>query len=215
MAVSRRASCKLFFFFFLLCCDHGTCAITHIKGSRKPPFARHSFFSSFCIVLLFFLSHPPPGGGRNTDRSERSASPGAQTLAKILPHEVCAHTSAACSPVLNTSSRAIFYAEPLDDTPPKSVPDKESIEARCALWSRVSDMLLDDLLPPACAGSSCVSAIADLTRWVCLAELKQGVKDGTYRLRGDEPMVWFQYVDDGGPIFPMSVLTVEGAPIPK
>ena len=37
--------------------------------------------------------------------------------------------------------RVIFLAEPIDDTPPKSVPDQESLEAR---WIRLSDL---DRLP--------------------------------------------------------------------
>ena len=39
------------------------------------------------------------------------------------------------------------------------------------------------------------------------------VKSGRFRLRGDEPLEWFQYVAKGGPVMPMSMLTTEGAPV--
>lgn len=32
------------------------------------------------------------------------------------------------------------------------------------------------------------------------------------RVRGNEPLQWFSYVASGGPIFPLAILTGEGAP---
>ncbi len=67
--------------------------------------------------------------------------------------------------------RAFFIARPQDDTPPKTVPDHESLEAA----------------------------------WVSLEELSR------YPLRGKEVAEIFHYVAAGGPIFPLDLLTVEGA----
>jgi len=68
--------------------------------------------------------------------------------------------------------RVFFLARPADDTPPKSVPDEESLEAR----------------------------------WVHPKELSQ------YALRSDEVTEVIGYVARGGPVFPMSAFTYEGAP---
>lgn len=68
--------------------------------------------------------------------------------------------------------RVVFVAEPLDDTPPKSVPDEESLEAA----------------------------------WVTLEELAQ------YSLRGVEVRELFSYVENGAPIYPVSLIQPEGSP---
>ena len=44
-------------------------------------------------------------------------------------------------------------------------------------------------------------------RWVTVAELDN------YRLRGSEPYEWFQYLDRGGAIYPMSLFTSENTPV--
>lgn len=69
--------------------------------------------------------------------------------------------------------RVIFLARPADDTPPKLVPDDESLEAR----------------------------------WVTLDELKQ------LPLRGSDLPRLIADVLDGAPVYPLSVLQPEGAPL--
>ena len=76
------------------------------------------------------------------------------------------------SPDGHARMRVIFVARPADDTPPKSVADEESLQAR----------------------------------WVTLEELEQ------LPLRGTEFRDLFQHVADGAPIYPLSLLTHEGAP---
>ena len=67
--------------------------------------------------------------------------------------------------------RVFFVARPRDDTPPKQVPDEESLGAA----------------------------------WVAPGELDR------YPLRGEEVREIFAYVSCGGPIYPLSLLTYEGA----
>ena len=43
--------------------------------------------------------------------------------------------------------------------------------------------------------------------WVSLDELHE------YPLRGDEVRTWFEYIARGGPVYPIALLTDEGAPI--
>ena len=71
-----------------------------------------------------------------------------------------------------TRCRVFFSASPLDDRPPRSTPDDESLGAA----------------------------------WVSLADLHH------YPLRGEEVREIFSYVAAGGPSYPLSLLTVEGAP---
>lgn len=68
--------------------------------------------------------------------------------------------------------RVFFLAKPADETPPKSVPDEESLEAR----------------------------------WVHPKELSG------YALRSEEVTEVIRYVARGGPVFPMTAFTFEGAP---
>jgi phosphatase NudJ len=69
--------------------------------------------------------------------------------------------------------RAIFVARPADDTPPKSAPDDETLEAR----------------------------------FVTLEELAE------LDTRGEEVEALFRFVADGGPVYPLTALTWEGAPL--
>jgi 8-oxo-dGTP pyrophosphatase MutT (NUDIX family) len=46
--------------------------------------------------------------------------------------------------------------------------------------------------------------------WKTAAEIEALGK----RLRSDEPLVWARYLEGGGPVYPLSVLTEEGEPIP-
>lgn len=71
-----------------------------------------------------------------------------------------------------TRLRLIVAAEPVDDTPPKSQPDKESLEAG---WFTVDDMRK---LP----------------------------------LRGTDVLEVFSYLERGGAVVPMTILTPECAP---
>lgn len=68
--------------------------------------------------------------------------------------------------------RVFFLASPAEDTPPKSIADEESLEAR----------------------------------WVHPKELSR------YALRSVEVIEIIKYVTDGGPVFPTSAFTYEGAP---
>jgi phosphatase NudJ len=81
------------------------------------------------------------------------------------------------SPSLGGGSRCrvFFTASPVDDRPPRTVPNEESLGAA----------------------------------WVTLDEL------AGYPLRGDEVMALFRYLAAGGPVYPLSVLTFEGAPWAK
>ncbi len=65
-----------------------------------------------------------------------------------------------------------FLARPADETPPKSLPDEESLEAR----------------------------------WVHPKELRH------YDLRSEEVLEVIGYVARGGPVYPKTALTFEGAP---
>ncbi len=67
--------------------------------------------------------------------------------------------------------RVVFLAEPIDETPPKTEPDEESLGAA----------------------------------WVTLGELDR------YPLRGEEVRELFAYVARGRPVYPLDLLTVEGA----
>lgn len=69
-------------------------------------------------------------------------------------------------------ARVIFAARPADNTPPKSIPDEESLGAA----------------------------------WFTLEEIE------TLPLRGEDALQIFRHVDQGGPIYPLNLLTVEGAP---
>jgi phosphatase NudJ len=71
-----------------------------------------------------------------------------------------------------TRCRVFFSATPVDDRPPRTVPDDESLGAA----------------------------------WVSLADLDR------YPLRGDEVREIFTYVAAGGPVYPLSIVTHEGAP---
>jgi len=71
-----------------------------------------------------------------------------------------------------TRLRLIVSAEPVDDTPPKSQPDEESLKAG---WFTVDDM----------------------------RELP---------LRGTDVLDVFSYLDRGGAVVPLTILTPEGAP---
>jgi len=78
--------------------------------------------------------------------------------------------------------RVIFFARPKHtDQLPKSVPDYES------------------------AGAA----------WVSLQELGEGREgerqEGSLRLRGGEPVIWFNYVGQGGTVHPLSILEDYGA----
>jgi phosphatase NudJ len=68
--------------------------------------------------------------------------------------------------------RVIFVARPEDDTPPKSIPDEESLAAG----------------------------------WFSLEELE------SLSLRGEEVREIFDYVAMGAPIYPLELITFEGAP---
>ena len=68
--------------------------------------------------------------------------------------------------------RVIFVAHPEDDTPPKSIPDEESLGAG----------------------------------WFSLEELE------SLSLRGEEVREIFNYVANGAPIYPLELITFEGAP---
>jgi phosphatase NudJ len=68
--------------------------------------------------------------------------------------------------------RAIFLAEPIDDTPPKAIADKESLGAA----------------------------------WVSLDELHD------YPLRGPEVEELLRFVANRGPLYPLSLLQLEGMP---
>lgn len=68
--------------------------------------------------------------------------------------------------------RVIFIGEPVDDTPPKSIADDESLGAA----------------------------------WVLLEDLD------SYPLRGSEVAEIVQYVVDGGPVYPVSILQNEDHP---
>jgi phosphatase NudJ len=67
--------------------------------------------------------------------------------------------------------RVIYLARPADDTPPKSEPDSESLEAA----------------------------------WVSLDRLSE------YSLRGPEVERLFREVDAGAPVYPMGLISFEGA----
>ena len=71
-----------------------------------------------------------------------------------------------------TRMRVVYLAEPVDATPPKSVPDEESLGAA----------------------------------WVTLDELR------ALDLRGEEVRELFEYVQCGGPLYPLGVLQPEGMP---
>jgi phosphatase NudJ len=71
-----------------------------------------------------------------------------------------------------TRVRVVFVAAPVDNTPPKTAPDEESLEAA----------------------------------WVRLDELPH------YPLRGDEVEEVFRYVQDGGAIYPVTLIQREGMP---
>jgi len=71
--------------------------------------------------------------------------------------------------------RVIFYARPIDNTPPKTKPDEES------------------------EGAS----------WVSLDDLQR--LNSQSKLRGHELLIWGQYLAAGGKIFPLHILTEEGA----
>jgi 8-oxo-dGTP pyrophosphatase MutT (NUDIX family) len=68
--------------------------------------------------------------------------------------------------------RVIFASRPQDDTPPKSLPDEESLRAG----------------------------------WFDLEELK------SLSLRGEEVREILQYLANGGTIYPLGLITFEGAP---
>jgi len=68
--------------------------------------------------------------------------------------------------------RAFFLAEPVDDTPPKSTPDDESLGAE----------------------------------WVALEDL------GRYPLRGAEAEEAIRFVASGAPMYPLTILQLEGGP---
>jgi 8-oxo-dGTP pyrophosphatase MutT (NUDIX family) len=78
------------------------------------------------------------------------------------------------SPVA-TRCRVFFTASPIDDTPPRTTPDEESLGAA----------------------------------WVALDELDR------YRLRGEEVRDVLSHVAAGGPVYPLSLITFEGAPWPR
>jgi len=67
--------------------------------------------------------------------------------------------------------RVVFLAHPIDDRPPKSIPDEESLGAA---WTLLRDV-------------------------------------GRYRLRGDEVAALFAHVARGKPVYPLALLTHEGA----
>ena len=73
--------------------------------------------------------------------------------------------------------RVIFVGHAIDDTLPKSMPDRHTLGAA----------------------------------WVTLAELADANR---YPMRGDEVARLFSYVETGPPIYPLSLLTAEGAPYP-
>ena len=78
--------------------------------------------------------------------------------------------------------RIVFYAEPVEDDPVlKSVPDFESVRAK---WFEYDEFVRDfGLLNP---------------------------KERTKHLRGGEPIQWFKYLQRGGPVYPMSLISLEG-----
>ncbi len=45
--------------------------------------------------------------------------------------------------------------------------------------------------------------------WISYDDMIAQVKDGTKHLRGKEPLLWFKYVEDKKPIYPMSILKPE------
>lgn len=71
--------------------------------------------------------------------------------------------------------RVFFAASPVDDRPPRAVPNEESLGAA----------------------------------WVTLAELD------AYPLRGEEVRSIFRYLAAGGAVYPLTVLTFEGADWPE
>jgi len=48
--------------------------------------------------------------------------------------------------------------------------------------------------------------------WISFKDLKSELNSRKKHLRGKEPLVWFEYVEKGGTIFPLSILASEGAP---
>lgn len=52
--------------------------------------------------------------------------------------------------------------------------------------------------------------------WLTLAELEELVQHPPPRgLRGDEPLVWARYLEDGGPVYPLSVLSFREGHAPR
>jgi 8-oxo-dGTP pyrophosphatase MutT (NUDIX family) len=49
--------------------------------------------------------------------------------------------------------------------------------------------------------------------WISFEEFQNKVKSGEMKLRGGEPMEWFDYVHRGGTIFPITILTTERDPV--
>lgn len=49
--------------------------------------------------------------------------------------------------------------------------------------------------------------------WVPYAAFIKEVESGTRKLRGMEPYEWFRYVEKKGTIFPLEVMTYEGADV--
>ena len=47
--------------------------------------------------------------------------------------------------------------------------------------------------------------------WVSFPEMQQMVKSKKMKLRGPEPMQFYSYIHNGGTVYPMSLLTLEGA----
>jgi len=45
-------------------------------------------------------------------------------------------------------------------------------------------------------------------RWVTSAEFKEIIK--TNKLRGEEPLFWWNYIEKGGPVYPMTLFGYEG-----
>jgi len=78
------------------------------------------------------------------------------------------------SPGTYARMRVVFYATPVDDTPPKDKPDKESLGAS---WVTVEDLMKLKATPPG--------------------------------LRGDELVLWGNYLNKGGQVYPLSIFASE------
>jgi 8-oxo-dGTP pyrophosphatase MutT (NUDIX family) len=115
-----------------------------------------------------------PAGGLEPGESFAHAAQRESLEEAGIPIELTGILRIEHSPVAASARmRVIFLARPIDDTPPKSLADAESLAAR----------------------------------WVTLDELS-GLP-----LRGDEVAELFGAVLAGAPVYPLSLLQVEGKPL--